>query len=1236
MNLGDLRLADSTGSPGISLSGELLEGHVRLDGSWQLDRVAIRVAQDLDLVASASGNLASGGINTSLSGSVLGSPLTGQVNADLSGRGLNVEADLEVLGGSADVQALLRDGNWQGTVVLGDFLYSGIELNGSGRIHGPAANPHLELTTDANLLGIPGQGTLQLGRDLLRFQQTFEGDPLGGELSFQGSLWPEPQLFLSGEGGNVFRLDQADPLTGQPVLERALISSGRLHVNSDLAALTLEAAADGRSASLALELPLLPGFEVEGELQLFSLRDLLSQLDDGVQLQGQGETAGELSLNLFSGQLDLDDFGLSVGPGRVFMDGYANLNGSVRMSGQFRPEAEWLRAVPALQGNGSLPFALISSGGIFRFVSNSSLGDVEADYTPADGRGALVAQLRSGDGHADLRLAWSGNAGLTGTVSSSGFVLFDLAEGPPGLINADVEFSEGEVRGTAALIAGSGRLNASGNWALGDLLPSGVEPFQLTGGQADLRVSSLEVSELPPVAIYAPALTGGVTAVIQLRNDIIAGNLIATDLEAAGSPLPIEAVISGSPRSVEIGADLAGSPLSVNIEDYRLTGLLEMRRFPLQTFAEAVAGPLDVLAEVTGVMRFTLPLLETGSSAFHVATEHIHLERSGIVTTGNISMELAEGSFRVSEASFSGAGSWEASGVLEEDLLDFSLVADDADFGPLLGLVPVLNQLGVSAEGSLRLTAAGNLSDPQISLESESLEFEVAGISYRLDDLHLALAQNQLSLAAQLLATEPIQGALSLSGSGGLNLGTMAFQNARFEFSGSLVLPVIGQLEGIRDSLHSADDTPGAPLLAEVDAVLGNPLSIRGSLAPLDLHLTGTDLLVDLPGLFLADSRLDADLSLRQDSGLALGGQVTLREGQISLGGGTGAQGISAAAGVGDGFRFDSLRILVPARLRLAESFGSAELSGDVTVTGTLSEPQLSGRADALRGNFQFSGRDFALQDSAVIFEPSRGIFPEIRINATTSFDRGRMLPPGSNLRLVAPSEGNANVTLSFVGTVEPDPVTGIRLDLNPVLSSNVMVRPVSDSEQGGGPRPLTEDELLALVTLGRIDFESFGGESGLAPVVAQGAIETAIDLLIMSELQRALGEALGLDLVEIRSSALANILSGAVEDQQFGVSLRFGGYISDEVFATYRVSAFDDPQGIYAFSNEVGIRYALGPVLLDLAGSLGVTDTAELSAVAQLSLGVQYEFNPSTTIEAAFDVSSQEQLFRFGVTWRW
>lgn len=1236
ISAGDVSFSPLTGPvSGLRLSGPQVDGSVQLTGDWQLSRLELRPTPELVVVVSASGDTGGGSLNASLSGRLLDLPLSGTAAASLGPRGTTVSALIDVLGGQASLDALLRQGNWQGQVALADLVLSGISLSGTGGVFGPAANPRIELTSSANLLGIAGQGTFRLGPNLLSFHQTFSDPALGGDLVLQGSFWPEPRLILSGPDGHSFRLEQAADAAGVPIPERRLVSSGQLIIDSPAASVSLQAAANGDSARLDLEIGLLPGFAVGGDLHLSSLSSLMGQFDSGVQLQGRGETSGDLQLNLLSGQLNLSGFGLSWGPGKFLLDGYANLNGTARISGQFEPTVPFLRDLPALVQDPSVPFALINSSGLVRLVSSSRLGDIEASLETGDRRGSLTALLNSGSGNAVISLAWNDLTGLTGTVRSDEYRLFELAAGTAGLLDADLSFADSRVTGSTSLRLSSGQLSASGSWSMAEFLPQALAPHGGSGGELDVRLSSLELSELPPVAQYVPALSGGVTAVVQLRDDIIAGNLVATGLQAAGSPLPIEAVISGSPRSIEVGASLAGSPLSVTLEDWTLSGLLEMRRFPLQTFAEALAGPLDVSAEVTGVTRFSFPFTDLSRTEFRVATEQVWLERAGIVTTGNVSMELSSGVLEVSQASFSGAGSWEASGVLRADLLDFELIADEADFGPMLGLIPALNQLGVGASGSLSLTARGDLADPQVSLASERLQFELAGISYQLDDLLLTLQQNRLNLSAELLATDPIQGSLELSGSGGIQLSPLAFSDASFSFGGSLVLPVVGQVEGISGRLFT-DETASGALLADVNGMMGNPLTISGSLSPLDLTLQGSDLHVDLPGLFLDDSRLDADLRLRRDDGLLLGGSIVLHESLLNLSPEPVAGGASLGGGIAESLRFDNVRIVVPARLRLTESFGSAELAGDLTVAGSLAQPLLSGRADALRGNFQFAGRDFQIQEATAVFEVTRGVYPELRITAVTTFDRGRLLPQGSNLQLVAPADGSAVVTMSFVGAVEADPAGGIRLNIDPLLSSNVLVRSTQADGPGGAPRPLTDDELLALITLGRTDFASLGGEAGLAPMVAQGALETAVDLLIMSGLQRALGEALGLDLVEIRSSALSNLLTGNQTDQQFGISVRFGGYVSDEVFATYRLSAFDDPDGLYAFSNEVGIRYALGPVLLDLAGSLNVQDTPGLGAVAQLSLGLQYEINASTTLEAAFDMSGQEQLFRFGVTWRW
>ncbi len=1233
--IGDVPVSTATAGPGLKLAGERLAGTVMLDGGWQLSRLALDLTRDLNMVASGSGNLSSGILDASLAGRLLGQTVLGTAAASLSTGGVTVTALFGLLSGSASLEARLVNGNWQGSVALNQLHYGGISLDGTGAISGAFEEPRLDLATATSLLGLSGEGSLQLGPNLFSLHQSFTDPALGGELVLRGSLYPLPELQLTGPDGSTFLLEQADPDAADPVPLRRLSASGGLNLHTDFAELSLQAAPDGDSAAVFLGVSLLPGLAVNGDITLGSLEGLTEQLTAGIELGGQQETFGDLRLNLLSGELTLTDFGLEHPLAVIEASGRISLSGNSRLSGTITPTPGPLADLPALARDGTIPFALIRGSDLFRFVSSSDLGDLEASFSTASGTGALEALLHSGDGNAEVRLSWNPANGVTGSITSSGLVLFELPGGPPGRLDSALQLAAGRATGYMELHVGAGQITLNGHWSLADLLPPALTAYQESGGQLDLRVGAFELSAVPAIARYAPALSGGVTAVVQVRDDVIAGNLLAEGLRAAGAPIPVETFISGTVSEVNVAGTVAGSPLSLTLADGYLNGLLEMRRFPLHTLAAAAAGPLDVLAEVSGVARFGLPLGSVGESEFRIATEQIRLERSGIVTDGNVSMQLAGGEFRLSEASFSGAGSWEASGVLSADELDFSLEAEEADFGPMLGLIPVLHELQVAAEGSLSLNASGTLADPQVNVLSDELRFTMAGISYRLEDLLLSLQQTRLTVEASLLATDPIQGELNLSGSSGISLSPLAFENARFGFAGSLVLPFVGQVEQIRGSIHSADSTAGAPLLTQVEAELGNPITVSGSLAPLNLDVQGTDLLVNLPSILLTESRLDADLNLAYATDLELSGSIDLHESTLTFNQSGGGPGLGGE-GIAGRLRFNDVRIDAPARLRLAESFGNAELGGSLVVSGTLAEPQLSGRADSLRGTFQFAGRDFQLQEAAALFDATRGLYPELRLTATTTFDRNRLVPSGSNLQVIAPVDGSAQVTLSFAGTIEPDPLTGISLNLDPVLTSNVIVQENRSDGLPSIPRPLTEDELLSLITLGRAELGGIAGEAGLAPLVAQGAIETAVDMLLLSELQRALGEALGLDLVEIRSSALTNLLSGNGADQQFGISLRFGGYVSDEIFATYRLSAFDDPEGLYAFSNEVGIRYALGPVVLDLAGSLNVPDSPVLGAVAQLSLGVLYEINPRTTLEAAFDLSGDEQQFRFGVTWRW
>jgi hypothetical protein len=164
---------------------------------------------------------------------------------------------------------------------------------------------------------------------------------------------------------------------------------------------------------------------------------------------------------------------------------------------------------------------------------------------------------------------------------------------------------------------------------------------------------------------------------------------------------------------------------------------------------------------------------------------------------------------------------------------------------------------------------------------------------------------------------------------------------------------------------------------------------------------------------------------------------------------------------------------------------------------------------------------------------------------------------------------------------------------------------------------------LLTLVTLGRID-----GNAGVAGAVAQSALDTAVEMLVTAEVQAILAEALGVEVVELRTTAVSTLLDGS---DPFGVSLRLGGYVSDEVFASYRVSTL----GGATFSNEVAFAYQLGPVAIDITGRFDVVSGAA-ATTPSLAVGARYGFAPGWDLELGVDLSTERSTARLGVTWRW
>ncbi|MEX2502973.1 MAG: translocation/assembly module TamB domain-containing protein, partial [Trueperaceae bacterium] len=570
---------------------------------------------------------------------------------------------------------------------------------------------------------------------------------------------------------------------------------------------------------------------------------------------------------------------------------------------------------------------------------------------------------------------------------------------------------------------------------------------------------------------------------------------------------------------------------------------------------------------------------------------------------------------------------------------DFVLEADQANATPLLGLVPVLADLGAGAEGDLLIEASGTLSAPRIVARTDGLDLALAGARYRLEATEATLTGPDLSVRAELTGVEPVGGRLVVEGDGALRLDPWRLEDAAVALRGDVNVPLVGEitdLDGVIDA-----DPDGLPRLT-AEGRLGEPLSLTGTLWPLDLRARGTGLDLRMPTFLLERTRADVDLRMRFDDAFALGGSVTAREGRFALG----IRPRPAAGAVRDGtstpspglsrFVFDDLTI-AGRRLAFSESVGSAEFDVDLRLTGTAATPRLSGQANATRGTFRFAGRDFQVTEGVARFEPSRGVWPNLTVAAALRFDKATVLAsalPGT--RFEVPPGSTFQVRLSFDAEVIPTPVqtTPFRLDVDPVLESDAVVSLPVDTGFTTGARSLTEAELLSLVTLGRLDLsEQLAGAGGIATGVARTALDSAVDLLVLAELQNALSQALGLDLVQIRTSTLSSVIAGGGDDP-FGVSLRLGGYLDEGLFASFELGRYADASE--ALSNTFALTYELGPLALDLSTRVGFRSATDLQPVPQVAAGIRYQLTPALAIEGSTSLSTEEGDARFGVTLRW
>jgi len=1329
--VGDVSVTSPAAGAPVTLAGAgLAAAFDPSDQTWRADLSGIALPAALALDLEASGRGAEGRATGRLTG---GAGLGVDVGLDLGldAGGATVAMSGAVLGSELTVSGRKpAAGDWTGEVTLQGAGAAGdgeaaVLITATGVLQGDQLVPQVVLATAAHAgdAGVAAAGRVAVGPAGVTVDQTFALPQATAPVRVQGRVAPGLDLRLGASGS----------AAGQPRgevrwLERpdGLAATGELEVPLGPVTVRLGSVGTSRSPQLSVTPHAVPDATLTADLAADDLAELLARVArDGLVVTGTGAASGTALLTLSGGgALELRDLGVNV-------SGFqATLSGTLSAAAADLSGAVELPLDAAARADRVLPVAVSSSGGEWRLTSEGRLGDVAASYDASSGAAILDVALElpaAEDGAGPLpgvtsgsvtaRLAYEPGRPPTGTLTVSGVRL-----APPGwgevTVNADAALADGRVGGAATVSTEAGSLTLSGDAPLTRLLGAlggGSETLAGPGaGDVEVRLRAVELSSVPAVAAVAPHLTGALSGVVRLQGDFVFGQLIAPDLAVGEKSLPLSVQLSGPSSRVDAAVLLGSSLLSLTLSDLTLAGSARLERFPLDLLAEAVVGPSDVTAFLTGVARVDLPLTDPGAGYVALASEELTLERAGVVTRGELTLVFDQGALNVERATFSGRGDWYAGGVLSPDRLDFELVADEADFGPMLGLVPTLALYGVGAEGSFTFSAAGSLAEPQVSFQTDSLDFEVAGTRYRLSDADVSLDGLALSAQATFSALQPVEGDLRLEGDATLALEPLALRAADLRFAGALVVPGLGRIDDVSGAI--TQDPQFRPYVA-LTGRLGAPVTVQGTLVPLDLRAGGTGLRVSYPGLLIADSTLSADVRLvGGDGGVTLSGAIAADEVVIDPSvstraaaptAPTGAAADAAAAGEGTepaadtsaaaedgatdpstagqdagaagppgaaaqaaedprastlepagvapspvtlapepapsgalaGLRFDDLRITAPQRVVMSTSFASLEAALDLTLSGTGADPRLSGEARALRGNLRFSGREFTVDQAVASFSANRGVLPDLDVRAHTVFEKARVLTGSSDVEFVAPEGRTFRVDLAFSGPVELDERGGVRFDVRPTLTSEAIVEVGSGgapaSAAGGGVRPLTEAELLSLVTLGRLELGSdLIGAGGLGGAVAQGALDTAVDVFLLGELQNALREALGLDVLEIRTSAISGLLEGG---EPFGVSVRLGGYLNPELFASYRIGTADPDDPGFAVTNEVALNYALGPLDLEVSGRIDFPMTGVLASPrSELGLGLSYDVSRSLGLDLSSSLSTERSRISFGVTLRW
>ncbi|WP_425147103.1 translocation/assembly module TamB domain-containing protein [Deinococcus sp.] len=911
----------------------------------------------------------------------------------------------------------------------------------------------------------------------------------------------------------------------------------------------------------------------------------------GGRLQAQlkvngGELGGDLTLNDagLSGTLKGTGLNLSLGGVSARVSADAVLDGqSFTLTGNASSDAAGQNTTVSLSGNGGIADLLPQ---LSSYVA----------VKPTDAGYSLRASL-SGLDVAGLKVA----PNLSGKVSGEAAI----SDGGGTFVLRSAALKVGD---TSLNVRVNGTL-VGGDWRLRGLVSTPqAATSQLSGSLSDGVVSgTFQMSGLPVDAL----------------------------LSAFSGPLPGRGVLTGLARFQFPLSDPASGSLNVVAE--RLTISSTTAQLPDVPAAQSATAAQSASSAPA-----------TQSSAAPPTVTQTTVTQTTVTQTlaGSGSIDYAGRELRNIDLHLSGAGRWDVTGAYTHRQVGVTASFQNTTFTPVLSLIPSLRGLTPSLQGTLSLNVAGSYDRPVANVSGSDLSGALSTISLSLPSLSGQLQDSgSFSAQARLLSGGSLgsDGNLTVQGT----LDSLKLRGLNVGFAGLLVPQGLGRIENVQATLMQVGaDTPaeGYTVTAQAQGGLGvGSLSLQGSLSPrIDLKLSARNFNLPVSLIYGQQSRVNADLSAVEASSdpnapINVSGSVNLDSLVLGRVGGSAVLPAPSSSGVvgseaGNGqvnyasplpqpltefpqtaqaqaarvspflsrVKFQDIPIHAPGGIRIDESIGRAELSGDLVLAGDGSAPTLQGEVKAIRGSVDLRDNTFTISSGSATFSGA-SLYPVFNVAAVGDVP----LPRGGLVTI------NLGIDGRFVR--QPDGSQALSLDTKLSCASGC----VSSSADLSSANPNAEAQLYSLVAVGTPDLTTLPSNLG---TLGTSALKTALNLFVLGEVQRNIARALGVDVFRVNAA-----LPGENGSTSFGATFTVGSYLTRQLYLQYQV----DLTGLGA----IDATYTTPDNRLTFKASTPIQGL-DLSTLRP-SFSAAYNFSNRNSLEVGVKSGSSTQL-SFGYVFRW